>query len=70
MLGYVINEKMIGIRKSFYSTSRCVVRADGQVGEWFNIVTEVRQGRVHRHFYSCWQWTEFYVMQQTVTQME
>jgi hypothetical protein len=43
---YGIPDKIIEIIKSFYKDSRCAVRADGQVGEWFQIVTGVRQGCV------------------------
>jgi Reverse transcriptase (RNA-dependent DNA polymerase) len=41
---YGIPDKIIGIIQNFYKGSRCAVRADGQRGEWFQIVTGVRQG--------------------------
>ena len=41
---YGIPDKIIGIIQNFYKDSRCAVRADGQQGEWFQIVTGVRQG--------------------------
>src|SRR3984885_2110199 len=37
---------MINIMKSFYDDSRCAVRYGGRVGDWFKIVTGVRQGCV------------------------
>jgi len=41
---YGIPEKIIGIIQNFYKDSRCAVRAGGQLGDWFKVVTEVRQG--------------------------
>src|ERR1700733_14168394 len=38
--------RIIDIAKSFYDGSRCAVRYEGVVGEWFGIVTGVRQGCV------------------------
>lgn len=46
MQSYGIPEKIIGIVKSFYDNSRCAIRCGGEVGEWFRIVTGVRQGCV------------------------
>jgi hypothetical protein len=43
---YGIPEKVIKVIQSFYEDSRCAVRADGEVGEWFQIITGVRQGCV------------------------
>ena len=43
---YGIPEKVIKVIQSFYKDSRCAVRADGEVGEWFQIITGVRQGCV------------------------
>ena len=41
---YGIPEKIIGIIKGMYKESRCTVRVEGRIGEWFQIVTGVRQG--------------------------
>jgi hypothetical protein len=43
---YGIPEKVIRIIQSFYNDSRCAVRAEGEMGEWFRIITGVRQGCV------------------------
>ena len=43
---YGIPEKVIKVIQSFYKDSRCAVRADGEVGEWFQIITGIRQGCV------------------------
>ena len=31
---------------SFYRGSRCAVRAEGEISEWFEVITGVRQGCV------------------------
>ena len=41
---YGIPEKIINIIKGMYAESRCAVRTEGKLGEWFQIVTGVRQG--------------------------
>jgi hypothetical protein len=41
---YGIPDNIIKIIRNLYSDSRCAVRANGQIGEWFKIVTGVRQG--------------------------
>jgi len=41
---YGFPDKIIGIIQSFYNNSRCAVRSDGGIGDWFQIVTGVRQG--------------------------
>jgi len=41
---YGFPEKLINIIKAFYMDSRCAVRAEGQLSDWFQIVTGVRQG--------------------------
>ena len=46
MKSYGIPSKIIDIIRSFYDCSRCAVRYGGEVGEWFQIVTGVRQGCV------------------------
>jgi len=41
---YGIPEKIIGFVQNFHKDSRCAVRAGGEVGDWFKIVTGVWQG--------------------------
>ena len=41
---YGIPENIIKIIKSLYEGSRCAVRVDGRLGDWFEIITGVRQG--------------------------
>jgi len=41
---YGIPNKIVDIIQSFYDNSRCAVKSEGQLGEWFQVVTEVRQG--------------------------
>jgi len=43
---YGIPERVIKVIQSFYNDSRCAVRAEGEMGEWFQIITGVRQGCV------------------------
>src|SRR5258706_81762 len=43
---YGLPDKIIEIIKSFYKDCRCAVRMDKHMGEWFHIVTGVRQGCV------------------------
>lgn len=40
---YEISSKSIDIITNFYDASRCAVRLEGEVCEWFQIVTGVRQ---------------------------
>jgi len=40
---YGIPEKVIKVIQSFYNDNRCAVRAEGEMGEWFQIITGVRQ---------------------------
>ena len=42
----LIPDKITDIIRSFYDGSRCAVRYGGEIGEWFEIVTGVRQGCV------------------------
>ena len=44
MKEYGIPEGIIDIVKCLYDNSRCSVRTEGELGEWFQIVTGVRQG--------------------------
>jgi len=44
MKAYGIPEGIIDIVKCLYNNSRCAVRTEGELGEWFQIVTGVRQG--------------------------
>jgi len=39
-----INSRIIDIVKCLYDNSRCSVRTEGELGEWFKTVTGVRQG--------------------------
>lgn len=41
---YGVPEKIINIIKMFCQGSRCAVRHDGKLNEWFQVVTRVRQG--------------------------
>jgi exonuclease III len=41
---YGIPTKIVDIIQRFYNNSRCAVRNNGQLGEWFQVVTGVRQG--------------------------
>jgi len=41
---YGIPEKIIRVIQNFYRDSRCAVRSDGQLGDWFQIITGVKQG--------------------------
>jgi len=41
---YGITNKIVDIIQNFYNNSRCAVRSNGQLGEWFQVVTGVRQG--------------------------
>jgi Reverse transcriptase (RNA-dependent DNA polymerase) len=43
---YGIPAKIIKVMLSFYKGIRCTVRADGEVGEWFQIITRVWKGCV------------------------
>jgi len=44
MKSYGIVDSIIDIVKCLYANSRCSVRTEGELGEWFQIVTGVRQG--------------------------
>jgi len=46
MKSYGIPQWIIDIIRNFYDGSRCAVRHGGDVGEWFQIITGVRQGCV------------------------
>src|SRR6218665_445185 len=46
MKSYGIPQKIIGIIQNFYDGSRCAVRHGGEMGEWFQVITGVRQGCV------------------------
>ena len=41
---YGIPEKIIRVIQNFYKGSRCAVRSDGKIGDWFQIITGVKQG--------------------------
>ena len=41
---YGIPDYVVRVIQSFYQGSRCSVRFDGQLGDWFEIITGVRQG--------------------------
>jgi Reverse transcriptase (RNA-dependent DNA polymerase)/Endonuclease/Exonuclease/phosphatase family len=41
---YGIPAKIIDIIKGMYKESRCAVKMEGKLGEWFQIITGVRQG--------------------------
>jgi hypothetical protein len=41
---YGIPAKIVDIIQRFYNNSRCAVRSNGQLGEWFQVVTGVQQG--------------------------
>ena len=41
---YGIPNKIIDIIRKLYDGSRCAVRVDGQLGDWFQVITGVRQG--------------------------
>ena len=41
---YGIPEHVVRVIRSFYQGSRCSVRVDGQLSDWFEIITGVRQG--------------------------
>ena len=43
---YGIPGKIIEIIKNMYQESRCAVRSEGKLGDWFEIITGVRQGCV------------------------
>ena len=42
MKAYGIPDGIIDIVKCLYNNSRCAVRTEGELGEWFQIVTGVR----------------------------
>src|SRR6218665_1537142 len=46
MKSYGIPQRIIDIIQNFYDGSRCAVRYGGEMGEWFQTITEVRQGCV------------------------
>src|SRR6218665_1814555 len=46
MKSYGIPQRIIGIIQNFYDGSRCAVRHGGEMGEWFQVITGVRQGCV------------------------
>ena len=41
---YGIPEKVIGVIHNLYENSKSAVRINGHIGEWFKIITGVRQG--------------------------
>jgi len=41
---YGIPNKIVNIIQNFYINSRFAVRSNGQLGEWFQVVTGVRKG--------------------------
>ena len=41
---YGIPEHIVRVIRRFYQGSRCSVRVDGQLSDWFEIITGVRQG--------------------------
>jgi Reverse transcriptase (RNA-dependent DNA polymerase) len=43
---YGLPEKVFKVIQSVYKDSRCTVRADGEGGDWFQIITGVRQSCV------------------------
>ena len=43
---YGVPTKIIDLIKNFYEDSRCAVRCGGELGEWFRVVSGVRQGCV------------------------
>ena len=43
---YGIPGKMINIIKSSYRNTRCAVRSEGALSDWFDIITGVRQGDI------------------------